>query len=451
MKANITMRKIWVIAIVPAIAFLMTKTASASDVSATLNNAEQLLRNGRAADALALLVPLETEQAGNPNFDYLLGTAELNTDHPDLASLALERAVATEPLHAAARLDLARALYLLGDMQRAKDELEATALLNPPPSARLVINNYLSAIASKEKGRIVKVSAYMEAGIGHDSNINNATSQNQITVPALSDLIVTLSPANVQIPDSFRAVSFGGEIAVPLSPCFSWVTSGNANRRDNLSQGGFDTGGVDVKSGLAFSQDTHVIQLSALSGRMYLDNHLNRTINGSTAEVRELLDARTQLAFNTQYLRYRFPSPELAPNSFNQFGSSLGLSRVMFEGKAALSTNLIWGHEHDTDHRADGSKNIRGLQLGGRWSWNEKTDGYINLGWTTGRYDTVNPAFEKIRRDSDLYSAAGIAYEFVKDFSLRPEISLLHNRSNIPVFDFREIVFILKARYDFSS
>ena len=118
-----------------------------------LAKANALMKQGKAAEAYALLEPFEFEQSGNVQFDYLLGIAALDSGKPAKATLAFERVLATDPNFAGARLDMARAYYQLGDYTRAKTELETVLKLNPPPAARATINNYLAAIAKLENAK----------------------------------------------------------------------------------------------------------------------------------------------------------------------------------------------------------------------------------------------------------------------------------------------------------
>jgi tetratricopeptide (TPR) repeat protein len=433
-----------------AMAFVMAASPAADEVlPAVLKKAEQLLRDGHPRQALALLSPLETREAGNPHFDYLLGASELVSGHPDRASLALERAVAVEPRHAAARVDLARAYYLLGDFPRARAEFEVAAQLDPPPAARKTIANYLAAISAREAGPSYRIAAYAEAAVGRDTNINNATSRSQVAIPALDDLIVTLNPSNVRMADNFHSLTAGAGIDMPLGAGFSAFAAGSLNRRDNFRSNRFDTAATDVRTGIEYAHDGRVLQLSLLGGRMYLDRRLNRTVAGGAGEWKQALDPETQIQLALQYLRYRFPAPELAANGFNQWTGAFGASRAILDGKAAISASLLWGREHEARGRADGSKTIGGLQLAGRWLWDEQTDFHVSLGWVDGRYDGINPAFQRKRRDRDMRATIGMTRKFGDHYSLRPEIGFLRNRSNLPVFDFREAVFAVKARYEF--
>ena len=94
-----------------------------------------LIASGRAAEAFSMLEPYEFERAGEPQFDYLLGLAALESGDPARATVIFERVLAVDPDFLGARLDMARAHFVLGDRALAKAELE-TLLSQTPPLMR---------------------------------------------------------------------------------------------------------------------------------------------------------------------------------------------------------------------------------------------------------------------------------------------------------------------------
>ena len=126
-----------------ALGFCLCVTGNALAADLNLEQAETLMREGKAAEAYALLQPFEFEQSGNIKFDYLLGIAALDSGKADKATLAFERVLALDPNFAGARIDMARAYFQLGDMTRAKTEFESVLTQNPPPAAKATIYKYL--------------------------------------------------------------------------------------------------------------------------------------------------------------------------------------------------------------------------------------------------------------------------------------------------------------------
>lgn len=148
-----------------------------------MTQARTLLEAGRPVQAYEILAAREFEFAGNTDYDHLLGIAALDAGRPDRATLALERVLAAQPDFAGARLDIARAYFAMGDMQRARSEFETVAKQSPPPAARATIDRYLKAIDERTETRRTRLSGYVDGALGKDSNVNNATAQSQLYVP----------------------------------------------------------------------------------------------------------------------------------------------------------------------------------------------------------------------------------------------------------------------------
>src|SRR5690242_4679052 len=82
--------------------------------AATGDEVKALLDQGKAAEAYAL-GKQHPEELGNPAFDFYYGVAAVDAGHAGEGVLALERYIANFPDNQAARLELARAYFVLGD------------------------------------------------------------------------------------------------------------------------------------------------------------------------------------------------------------------------------------------------------------------------------------------------------------------------------------------------
>ena len=432
-----------------ALALCLVGRVASADDDALLGKAEAALRAGNGQEVVDLLGPVEEAHAGQPRFDYLLGTGRLLVNQPEPASIELERAVAVEPGHAAAHLELGRAYFMLGSDERALEEFDFAAKLNPPPNASTVIEHYRKEIAERRTPKRVKLAGHVELTAGYDSNINNATSLTEMPVPALNNLEVQLNSANVRTGDTFRTVTGAGSADVRLDDAFKWVTNASAQHRDNNTKQGFDLSSEEIFSGIAYQHGSHSAELGLLGGRVYLEGDLNRRVEGLSMDLRERLWESTQLTSVTQYLRYRFPQPDLVPNSFNQVAESLGVVRTLAGGRGAISTNLLLGWEDDTDQRPDGKKRSAGLDVGFSWVQNEHNSFYSHLTYTNGRYNMQNAVFLRQRHDLFYYAGVGAVHTFGDGFSVRPELTYTRNNSNLPIYDYKDITGSMNVRYDF--
>ena len=417
-----------------------------------LDKADALMKQGKAAEAYSLLEPFEFQQSGNVRFDYLLGIAALDSGKPDKATLAFERVLATDPNFAGARIDMGRAYFQLGDYTRAKTEFETVLTQNPPPAAKVTINNYLVAIEKQESAKKTKGTGYLEAGIGHDSNVNFATSQSQIAVPALGNLIFTLNPTGVKAPSTYLGSAFGGEINHQVNPTLGLFAGADVRARDNTAQRMFNSLSTDGRAGVAIGQGDNVVRFGVLAGRYDLDGKTNRDTSGINAEWRHLINSTNQLSAFGQYARYRFES-DISVNNFDQSTYGANWLHISSDGKSMVSASLFAGDER-APLRADGGKRFDGLRFGGQMQMNEKTELFGGFGAQFSKYELANAAFstptDSLTRNDKQYDAnLGINWHYDKAWTVRPQIAYMRNDSNIAIYKFDRTDVSIMIRRDF--
>ena len=165
--------------------------------------------------------------------------AALESAHPDKATLALERALAVNPDYVAARLDLARSYFALGDMDRARVEFGVVLAQNPPTPAKLTIDRYLAEIDRRTQTKRTTLTGYLEGVLGRDTNVNNATSQSSISVP-LFGLSFQLASSSLRSPDNYLIGGGGVEVTHSFSGAASVFAGLDYRQRINQRQDTFD-------------------------------------------------------------------------------------------------------------------------------------------------------------------------------------------------------------------
>jgi tetratricopeptide (TPR) repeat protein len=409
----------------------------------------KLIVEGKPGEAYALLEPYEFEQAGNTKFDYLLGLAALNNGQADKASIILERVLAVDPLYAAARVDLGRAYYLLGDSEHARAEFTRAQTMNPPLPALATIRQYLRAIDTLNNKPPTRLSGYFEAGAGYNNNVNNSTAQNQITVPVLLNTKFTLNPANVKTADSYLGLATGGEAVHPILTNWSLYAGVDVRSRSGRKYSNFDYISLDGRLGASFDQYAEQIQGGVVAGQFDQHNTVNRNSNGFNAEWRHTYNGANQAVMFGQHIRYRYPNPNLASNNFNQTIAGLGWMHIFADGRSTIFSSFFAGNEYDTNLRTDGGKNIQSVRLTGQVSLGERLDLFAFGGVQRGKYDRTNSAFLVIRDDRQADLTIGFTYRYIPNWILRPQISLIQNQSNIIVNKYDQADFSLSLRREF--
>ena len=416
-----------------------------------LHDADALMKNGKPADAYALLEPLEFDRSGEVRFDYLIGIAALDSGKPDKATIAFERILAVDPKFAGARLDMARAYYQLGDLPRAKTEFEAVMAQNPPEAARLTIQKYLDAISAREKEKQTQLAGYVEGMVGHDSNVNNSTSQSQIAVPAFGNVLFTLNPTNVKMSDNYAGLAAGVEISYLLNQSIAMYAGMDVHQRGNMTQTAFDSISVDERAGLSFARGAEVFRAGVLANQYTLGSAHNRDTTGINAEWRHTFSPSNQLNAFAQFSQNRFIDAAMKTNDFDQALLGAGWLHVMPDGKSALFGSLFYGRENDiaTGGRADGNKNSNGLRVGGQKSVSENMELFASLGAQRGRYDKFNAAFMQTRIDRLDDLGVGANWHWDKLWTIRPQIAWSRNDSNIVIYGYDRVDASVTLRRDF--
>ena len=183
-------------AVVGAAWLLMGEGVALAQDTDVLHKASQLISKRDYAAAYGLLEPVESDHSGNPEYDMLFGLAAIDSGHVTRGVFALERVLALQPDNANARAQIARAYFLLGEQDAARAEFRNVLNQQPPEDISKVINRYMSAI-DKAQGLKTSYSAYLEGTVGHDSNVNSATTAASVAVPGIANnLDLVLSRAS---------------------------------------------------------------------------------------------------------------------------------------------------------------------------------------------------------------------------------------------------------------
>jgi tetratricopeptide (TPR) repeat protein len=200
-----------------------------AEVDDMVRRARTLIEKGQARQAFDLLEPEEAKRAGDPDFDTTLGIAANDSDQPIRAVFALERVLSVQPENSRARAELGRALFSVGDLQASRRVLQETKRDNIPSEAAATIDQFLQAIDRSEEAAKSSIKFYIEAGMGHDTNINGGPGNALVAVPAFGGLVLTLNAANVSTADTFGTLGAGLSARRVLDPRWSLLANVSVN------------------------------------------------------------------------------------------------------------------------------------------------------------------------------------------------------------------------------
>lgn len=415
-----------------------------------LKHAEALIRAGKAEKAWKLLSPYEFELAGQEDFDYFLGVAALDSGRADRATLVFERILAVNPDHAAARLDMARAYYALGDFQRAKGEFEQVSRReDTPPAARNTIDRYLAAIAERTSERGTRLTGYLEAILGRDSNLNTATAGNTIYVP-LFNTNFTLGPNSQRAADNFLAFGGGAELTHALSGGFSLIAGIDLKQRIHRNWDTYDSGSTDFRAGIQSVHDRDTFRLTIGRNEYSLDHANYRRIGSLGLELRHAADARTQVIAFGQASEILYLQDSSQAYSSDQFMAGIGLVRSLeLSGNPLVFGSLYYGDDTATRNRADGDRSIFGARVGFQRPLRDDLDVFASLSLQKSNYMSENILFRETRKETQYDIGLGLNWRFRTDWLLRPLLTYTRSDSNFKIYDYDRTEFSLTLRKDF--
>jgi outer membrane protein len=414
-----------------------------------VEQAKTLLAGGDARAAYALLEPHEAERSGDPQFDYLLGIAALDSGRLTRAVFALERVLAVQPDNALARAEIARAYFLLGERDTAKGEFQAVERMGVPAGARATLQKFLSAIEQLEARARTQLRAYVELGAGYDSNVNSAASTAQVAVPLFGGALFTLTPASIEAHDTFVSLGAGANLRHPLSLEAALLGGVSVNKRINSTEDRFDTGFVDGNAGLSWAAGKHAFTAALQGNNYYLDNRRLRDAYGGTAQWQYNLDSRNQFTVYTQYSELHYPGQEI--RDARRYVAGGAYARAFAWPLQPVAYASAYGGE-ERERRAGVphlGHELAGLRLGAQIRPQERVTLFANASVERRRYGGPDPFFLAARRDRQYDLRVGINYVPAKNWVVSPLVSVVRNESNIAINDFSREIYSVVVRREF--
>jgi hypothetical protein len=415
---------------------------------ATLDQAKAYLQQKNPKAAFALLEPLQSQRAGEVEFDYLLGIAALDAGDPQQAIFALERVLAINPNYLQARAEIARAYFVLGERDLARREFEAVKARGGeiPPEARESIERYLSALAPQQ----TEFKAYVELAVGYDTNTNSATSKSAIAIPAFSGQVAQLNPLSVREGAWFGGLSGGASVSHPVSEQVALIGAATyAGKFNQQHADNFDTGQVDLSAGARWAAGNNQIVGIFQGQRFWVDNETYRNSRGGTLQWLHNFTPAQQITLFGQYAALRFP--DQSPNDANRWIVGVGYSQAFAARYSPVFYISGYGGEQKQTDDAFSWLGFKpyGARVGGQLSFTDRILAFGAFSYEYRTYNGSEPFFLVKRRDDQYDARLGLVYGFAPKWSLTPQVAYTNNQSNIQLSEYNRTVASVSVRRDF--
>lgn len=406
-----------------------------------------LLERGQAAAAyeLGLKAP---ERLGDPAFDLVFGIAAVNAGKPAAGVLALERFLLLNPGDEAARVELARGYFLLGDDLRAREEFELALSRNPPSGVARVIREHLDALRERERRGRATLSGHVEAGLGYDSNPRAGVDNPLITLPVVGE--VTVAEQGVRVGDRVRQWGGGLRATLPVARRVTFFAAGQADVSRYPTQDDFDQALYAGSAGLQGPWRGGAWRVGASRAYQTLARAPYRHTQGVFADLGLPVSERDAASIGIQLGRNEFSGFNAVRDS--EFATAALGWRHAFAGawRPQVEAGLNLGRERNVnDDRQDLSRDMFGARVGfllpvaGDWAL------AASAIWQRSRYLEPDAVLATARDDRYLAGELALSWMVMRDFSLRAEVTEAKNDSNLALYEYRRRTTMLRGRYEF--
>ena len=405
---------------------------------------------GRHAAAYALLAPQESERAGDPQFDLLLGIAALETGRHTLAVFALERVLAVQPDNARARAEIGRAYMALGESTAARRELQSVRGQNVPPEVARSIDRLLSAIDRAPVAAQPSFTGFIEGAAGRDTNVNSATSSGSVAIPNFGDFTLT---GNSKSRDAwFSSLAGGFNARVPVSREWAVVGGVGASGRFNSGESRFNTTSVDGNGGMAWTRGANRVTAALQLGMFEVDNDKLRDYTGLSVQWQHTHNANNQTTAFMQHVRLRYDgSNDVRDVNRNIYG--VGHAQVLPGGKTLMFGSVYFGSETGRNDLPSGvniaGNDVIGFRFGAQHSLDQRWLLFSALALESRDYENADPVFLRVREDTLTSLSFGASYAMTERWLLTPSVTLMRNDSSLGINEYRRGVAQFAVRRTF--
>lgn len=405
-----------------------------------------LLEKGKSAEAYALLND-HPERLGEPIVDFYFGVAATDSGHAAEGVLALERYVLNFPENRAARLELARANFVVGDDQRAREEFVKALSGAQNDAETATIERFLDAIRTRESRYQPSFSAFAEIGTGFDSNVNGGVSNSSISLPVLGQ--VSVLAGGLKQADSFTSLALGAQGSYPLAPGAFLIGGLNTNGKIHQTESVVDQLSMGGWGGVSFLNQKNTYSLLASYEQLSIENDRYRKTTAVLGNLTRQLNELQSVSLGVQLGEITYEGNNSLRDADLQ-GLVLGWRGALIHPlQPVLSLQASWAKELNQARRQDLGKETLGARAAlaitpaARWGLS------AGVSWNVSEYAADDPILSTTRKDNFLAADFTASYRVDRNWSVRGSALIAKNNSNIELYDYSRNVAEIKLRYDF--
>ncbi|WP_197027587.1 porin family protein [Marinobacterium lacunae] len=437
------------------LSFALTGGVASVQASSDLDRLTELNKDGEFAKAYQLALEQRPQMEGLPEFDMQYGIAAVDSGHPNEGIFAFERVLMAQPGYQAARLELARAYYLIGEFDRSERLFNDVLALNPPGDVKARVDVFLSRIEEAKRGPVAVTRRSVSFRVGYDDNVNSGPGD--ASSLALYDAFGNLYEASGVSSQGDRFSRLTGSLMHqnPINDNWSWLADVSADGRWYEDLNSLDNLSLDVGTGVIWQGDGQFVRTRVSGQRYILDHHTYRNLYGVSVEYQKALGRDLAMGVFGSWNRL-----EYGAGTRDADMTLAGVSarwRADFIGDPLLQASLYTGRETPRDDNlftaGSAERDITGGHLGASWMLSTELTLNTALIFQNSRYDgpyyLLTPLTSADRNDRNTAFLADLQWQLSPRIKAFTELSLRDNDSNTALLDYQRQQVALGVHYQF--
>ncbi|MDT0602468.1 tetratricopeptide repeat protein [Thalassotalea castellviae] len=403
-----------------------------------------LLKSQQSAQAFQLATEAASEHEGDPQFDLAFALAARAVGEFNQAVYAFERVLFVKPNSIDARLGLAISYYDLKNFQGAKTEFSLLSKQQLTAKLLTIVNQYLAAIEKRTGESNGHWRHWLRAGFGTDSNANNGSSDEFITLPLLGQ--IRLFENSREISSSFYNIQGQTLYVKPIDQLAKWYASASILHVEFSEQSAFSKSFASLFAGYQTRIKNYEINASLFYRPLWLDSEDFLNYYGGKIGVNQIIwqDSRLGVDYSHAFEDY---NQETLLNK-QQSLIEAWLEQPFYNGTHRFTARF--GKENAKQSVNDfSSRDFWGVGYSLKQTLTPLWHYKASIDYLTGEYNAPDKVFNIVRDDSFFRAELELGYQYNTQWRLFSKLSYLNNNSNLSLYEFSRYKFWIGGQYDF--
>ena len=408
---------------------------------------EKLIEGKLFVKAYQQASKLQSQNEGDPRFDYLYGLAALETGHYNEAVFSLERVKFSTPNVIRPRLELARAYLKLNNKTAALNEFKSVLLLSPPVAVKQNIESYITALGKEQSPLKIKsiIKSLASFSIGYDDNMSFGVDDEFIDLPVFGS--VRLNPDSVKQSSGFTESRLQIQQRKTRNRTSSTFAMANLTHREYFKNDDFNLSDFDFRTGILWNKGKRQYQLIARDRPVLFGGNLYSNTIGFDAIARQALANRKLASISLSLENYDYKPLANADRKRAYLTGRLDFNQGNAFHQVSTSIGRGWP---DNDEGKQYSRDIAAISYNLTQNWDVKNRSFFGVNFGQYQNRDSNSLSSDKRKDKRTVIDAGHAFKINDNVALIFSLRHINNNSNLDLYDAKRNEVRMGVRYEWN-